>query len=464
MVSSAVCERVIARALSRGGTFAELFIEDSRNFSMSLRDGRIENAALSRPYGAGVRVYDGLRSIYVYTCDVSESGLLRAAERAAAAVTDTPVSVGDIRLAERAHADIHPVKTPFLTVDAQKRAGVLRAVDKAARGVSASIVQVSAGLLSREQHVLIANSEGLYTGDTRVYTRLLCSAVASDGKENQTGTRNPGALMGFELFDERVDPARSAREAAQIAHTMLHAPLCPAGYMPVVIDNGFGGVLFHEACGHSLEATQVAYGISEFSGKLGQQIAAPCVTALDDGTMENEWGSLHVDDEGTPTTRLVLIENGILKNYMIDKLGGRRMNMAPTGSGRRESYAWAPTSRMRNTYIAPGQDDEAEMIATMGDGLYARRMGGGSVNPTTGEFNFAVQEGYLVKDGKIAHPVRGASLIGRGSEVLMKIDRVGKNMTMGQGMCGSISGSIPTNVGQPMIRISALTVGGSKEG
>lgn len=206
MVSSAVCERVIARALSRGGTFAELFIEDSRNFSMSLRDGRIENAALSRPYGAGVRVYDGLRSIYVYTCDVSESGLLRAAERAAAAVTDTPVSVGDIRLAERANADIHPVKTPFLTVDAQKRAGVLRAVDKAARGVSASIVQVSAGLLSREQHVLIANSEGLYTGDTRVYTRLLCSAVASDGRENQTGTRNPGALMGFELFDTRVNP------------------------------------------------------------------------------------------------------------------------------------------------------------------------------------------------------------------------------------------------------------------
>ena len=171
-----------------------------------------------------------------------------------------------------------------------------------------------------------------------------------------------------------------------------------------------------------------------------------------------------MDDEGTPTTRLVLIENGILKNYMIDKLGGRRMNMAPTGSGRRESYAWAPTSRMRNTYIAAGTDDENEMIATMGDGLYARRMGGGSVNPTTGEFNFAVQEGYLVKDGKIAHPVRGASLIGRGSEVLMKIDRVGKNMTMGQGMCGSISGSIPTNVGQPMIRISALTVGGSKEG
>mgnify|MGYP002546076648 CR=1 FL=1 len=455
MVSSAVCERVIARALSRGGTFAELFIEDSRNFSMSLRDGRIENAALSRPYGAGVRVYDGLRSIYVYTCDVSESGLLRAAERAAAAVTDTPVSVGDIRLAECAHADIHPVKTPFLTVDAQKRA-----VDKAARGVSASIVQVSAGLLSREQHVLIANSEGLYTGDTRVYTRLLCSAVASDGKENQTGTRNPGALMGFELFDTRVNPEEAGRDAAKSALTMLTAPYCAAGEMPVVIAGGFGGVIFHEACGHALEATSVAPGTSVFAGKLGQQIAAPCVTAIDDGTMPNEWGSENIDDEGTPTTKLVLIENGILRNYMVDRLNGRKMGMAPTGSGRRESYAYAPTSRMRNTFIAPGKDDDDEMIRTMGDGLYAAQMGGGSVNPATGEFNFAVQEGYLVRDGKIVSPVRGASLIGKGNQILMRIDRVGKHMTMGQGMCGSLSGSVPTNVGQPTIRVSSLTVGG----
>ena len=221
MVSSSVCERVLSRALSRGGTFAEIFIEDSRNFSMSLRDGRIENAALSRPYGAGVRVYDGLRSIYVYTCDVSETGLLRAADRAAAAVTDTPKTAGDVRLAERAHPDIHPVKTPFLSVEAARRADVLRQADQAARAVSPSIVQVSAGLISREQHVLIANSEGLYTGDTRVYTRLLCSAVASDGRENQTGTRNPGAMMGFELFDGRVDPAQTGREAVSYTHLTL---------------------------------------------------------------------------------------------------------------------------------------------------------------------------------------------------------------------------------------------------
>ena len=409
---------MLSRALSRGGTFAEIFIEDSRNFSMSLRDGRIENAALSRPYGAGVRVYDGLRSIYVYTCDVSETGLLRAADRAAAAVTDTPKAAGDVRLAERVHPDIHPVKTPFLSVEAARRADVLRQADRAARAVSPSIVQVSAGLISREQHVLIANSEGLYTGDTRVYTRLLCSAVASDGRENQTGTRNPGAMMGFELFDGRVDPAQTGREAAQAAATMLTAPYCAAGEMPVVIAGGFGG------------------------------------------TMPNEWGSENIDDEGTPTTRLVLIENGILRSYMVDRLNGLKMGMAPTGSARRENYTFAPTSRMHNTFIAPGSDDEDEMIRTMGDGLYAAQMGGGSVNTATGEFNFAVQEGYLIRDGKIASPVRGASLIGKGEQILMRIDRVGRHMTMGQGMCGSLSGSVPTNVGQPTIRVSSLTVGG----
>ncbi|MBR2053703.1 MAG: TldD/PmbA family protein, partial [Clostridia bacterium] len=293
-----------------------------------------------------------------------------------------------------------------------------------------------------------------------VYTRFFVNAIASNGTENQTGSASPGAMQGFEIFDHRIDPEACAHKAAKQAITMLHAPLCPAGVMPVVIDNGFGGVIFHEACGHSLEATSVAPGNSEFCGKLGQKVASPKVTAIDDGTMPNEWGSLNIDDEGTPTTRLVLIENGVLKNYMIDKLNSRKMGMPITGSGRRQGYMYAPTSRMRNTYIAAGEDDENEIISSMGDGLYAKAMGGGSVEPSTGKFNFNVLEGYLVKDGKIAHPVRGASLIGRGSEILPLIDRVGRDMQMAQGMCGSMSGSVPTNVGQPMIRVSSMTVGG----
>jgi TldD protein len=347
-----------------------------------------------------------------------------------------------------------------MRVEGVRRAKILTDVHRAAVAHSSEIKQLRASLVDWDSAVTIANSEGLHVSDRRVYTRLMAFAVAAGGGENQTGHVSPGAMMGFELFKTRVDPERAGEQAAEQAVKMLHADECPAGVMPVVIDGGFGGVIFHEACGHSLEATQVAFGSSEFSGKLGQQIAAPIVTAIDDGTIPNEWGSLNIDDEGTPATRLVLIENGILKNYMVDRLNGRRMGAPSTGSARRQDYTFAPTSRMRNTYIAPGEHDEREIIASCGDGLYAKSMGGGSVNPVTGEFNFAVDEGYLIKGGKIDKPVRGATLIGRGAEVLMKIDRVGKKMWLAQGMCGSRSGSIPAGVGQPMIRLTSMTVGG----
>ncbi|MBR2718628.1 MAG: TldD/PmbA family protein [Clostridia bacterium] len=459
MLDQNLAREVLACAVRTGGDFAEIFMEDRVDHTLLMRSGRIENVNSGRIHGAGIRVFNGTNAVYVHTNDTSREGLMACAQQAAAAVKG---GKGCVVEAFKPVNWAKPEEIRILPTDvkAAVKAEKIRAAEAAARRVSSEIVQVSAGYLDHVQDVLIANTEGVFAIDRRVRTRISISAVASNGSEMQTGVENPGASMGFEIFDAFIDPEKSGETAARQAITMLHAPLCPAGVMPVVIDNGFGGVIFHEACGHSLEATSVAFGVSEFSGKLGQMIAAPCVTAIDDGTMVNEWGSLHIDDEGMPTTNLTLIENGVLKNYMIDKLGGRRMNMAPTGSGRRQSYAYAPTSRMRNTFIAPGHDDEAEMIATMGDGLYARKMGGGSVNPATGEFNFAVNEGYLVKDGKIVHPVRGASLIGRGSEVLLKIDRVGKDMQMGQGMCGSVSGSVPTNVGQPMIRVSSLTVGG----
>ena len=459
MLDQNVAREVLACAVRTGGDFAEIFMEDRLDHNLRMRSGRIETVNSGRLHGAGVRVFNGTNAIYVHTNDTSREGLMACAEQAAAAVkggkgtTVEPFKAWDAARPEE-------IRIMPTDVKAAQKAEKIRAAEAAARRVSPEIVQVNATYSDSVQDVLICNTEGTFVTDRRVWTRLGCSAIASNGTEIQTGFEGPGAGMGFEVFDERIDPEKYGEIAAKQAYTMLHAPLCPAGMMPVVIDNGFGGVIFHEACGHSLEATSVAFGISEFSGKLGQMIAAPCVTAIDDGTMVGEWGSLHVDDEGMPTTNLTLIKDGKLINYMIDKLGGRRMNMAPTGSGRRQSYAWAPTSRMRNTYIAAGNDDEAEMIATMGDGLYAKKMGGGSVNPATGEFNFAVNEGYLVKGGKIVHPVRGASLIGRGSEVLLKIDRVGHDMKMGQGMCGSVSGSIPTNVGQPMIRVSSLTVGG----
>ena len=232
--------------------------------------------------------------------------------------------------------------------------------------------------------------------------------------------------------------------------------------MTVAIENGFGGVIFHEACGHSLEATSVAIGASQMAGKLGQKIANEKITAVDDGTIPGAWGSVNIDDEGTPTQRNVLIENGVLKSYMIDRLGSRRMGMPVTGSSRRQNYTFEPTSRMTNTFIENGPDKNEDIIASIEYGLYAKSMGGGSVNPLTGAFNFAVSEGYIIRNGKICEAVRGASLIGTGSQILQNIDMVGQNLERGQGMCGSASGSVPTDVGQPLIRVSSITVGGRK--
>ena len=318
------------------------------------------------------------------------------------------------------------------------------------------------GNLSSVDHtILIANSEGLYTTDRHVRTRIAVSAVAvsPDGSDNQSGSASPGRGMGLEMFDF-IDPKSIGIKAADQALVNLSADYCPAGQMTVAIENGFGGVIFHEACGHSLEATSVGTGTSQMCGKLGQQIANVKVTAIDDGTIPGAWGSVNIDDEGHPTQRNVLIENGILKSYMIDRLGSRRMGMAMTGNGRRESFMYEPTSRMTNTFIANGPDKNEDIIASIEYGLYAKSMGGGSVNPLTGEFNFGVSEGYIVRNGKICEPVRGASLVGTGSQILMDIDMVGQNLDTAQGMCGSSSGSVPTDVGQPLIRVSKITVGG----
>ena len=459
MIPKAAAEHVLAEAMRTGGDFAELFLEDTRRANMALANGTIDDAVTGRNHGAGVRVYHGLESVYVHTNDTSEGGLVKAARQAASAMGDA-AAARDITLTGSIARNIHAIERMPMDVSGAERARLAHEAYLAAKDYDKDVKQVRVMLFSWDTDVTIANSEGLFVSDKRVYTRMGVTAVASDGTENQTGFNGPGAMMGYELFKNRVDVAEAAREAARTAVTMLHADKCPAGIMPVIIDNGFGGVIFHEACGHSLEATQVALGNSEFCGKLGQQIASPIVTAIDDGTMPNEWGSINIDDEGTPTTRLVLIENGVLKNYMIDRLNGRRMGMPSTGNARRQDYTFAPTSRMRNTFIAPGSDENDEIIATAGDALYAKKMGGGSVNPATGEFNFAVMEGYLIRGGKIDRPVRGATLVGKGSEILKKIDRVGKDMKMGQGMCGSMSGSVPTNVGQPMIRVTDITVGG----
>lgn len=458
MLSREVAQRVLGRCLITGGDFAEIFEEDTINNTIGILNGKVENSVGGRSYGIGIRIFKGLKSVYAYTNNNSLSSLLDVAYKAALALGEAKEEkniVLDCTTVKSSHPIIHIPSS----IDINKKIGVMKIAYNAAKDYSSEISQVGVNYIDKEQNVLIANTEGLYVEDKRVRTRLAINSVASLNGENQTGFEGPGRHMGFEMFNY-IDPEYYGKEASRIAYTMLHAKNCPAGKMTVAIDNGFGGVIFHEACGHSLEATSVAKGNSVFTGKLGEQIASTKVTAIDDGTIPNAWGSLNIDDEGNKTQKNVLIENGILKSYMIDRLNGRRMGMAPTGSGRRQSYKYAPTSRMTNTYIANGDDSPEEIIKSIKDGLYAKKMGGGSVNPVTGEFNFAVSEGYIVKNGEIQEPVRGASLIGKGSDILMNIDMVGNNMTQGQGMCGSSSGSIPTNVGQPMIRVSEITVGG----
>ncbi len=458
MISKALAESVLACAMSTGADFVELYGEITRNNAVNMVDGKIERVTDNLVSGVGIRAFLGTRTVFASTSDTSRQGLLKCAASVAAAMGELKKDISVV-LQERMFPNIHPAEVIPSGVDARTRADLLRQACFAAKEYDEAISQVSGTLAGVDHTILVANTEGLFTTDRHVRTRIAVSSVASANGETQSGSDSPGAGMGMEFFD-LIDPAEVGREASRQAMVNLRATYCPAGTMMVAIENGFGGVIFHEACGHSLEATSVAIGASQMAGKLGQQIANPKVTAIDDGTIPGAWGSVNIDDEGTPTQRNVLIENGILKGYLIDRLGSRRMGMPMTGSARRQGYTYEATSRMTNTYIDNGPDKNEDIIASMENGLYCRKMGGGSVNPLTGAFNFSVTEGYLVKNGKICEPVRGASLIGTGSEILQNIDMVGQNLERAQGMCGSASGSVPTDVGQPLIRVSTITVGG----
>ena len=458
MISKAIVESVLSCAMSGGADFVELYGEITRNNAVTMVDGKIDRVNDTLISGVGIRAFLGTRTVFASTSATSREGLMKCARAVAAAMGEIKKDIC-VRLTERMLPNIHPALIVPSSVDAKVRADLLRAGCFAAKEYDPAISQVSGTLSGVDHSIMVANTEGLYTTDRHIRTRIAISAVASAAGVNQSGSASPGAGMGLEFFD-LVDPKNVGREAARQATVNLRADYCPAGNMTVAIENGFGGVIFHEACGHSLEATAVAIGASQMAGKLCQQIANPKVTAIDDGTIPGAWGSVNIDDEGTPTQRNVLIENGILKNYMIDRLGSRRMGMPMTGNGRRQSYTYEATSRMTNTFIANGSDKNEDIIASIENGLYCRKMGGGSVNPLTGAFNFAVTEGYLVRNGKICEPVRGASLIGTGSEILQNIDMVGQNLATAQGMCGSSSGSVPTDVGQPLIRVSKITVGG----
>ena len=458
MIKQNLLEELLAVAMATGGDFAEVYAEHTRNNSLQFVDGRIDRITDNVLSGVGVRVFLGQRTVYASTSDLTREGLLRCARSAADALGEGSAQIS-ICLKLQSVVDRHPVRINPFDAQASYKIDVLKQACVAATNYSDLISQVQGILLGVDHEILVANSEGLCVEDRHVRTSLIVNAIASKDGENQSGSCAPGRGMGMELF-ELFDPTDVGKHAAEMALVNLRADYCKAGQMTVAIENGFGGVIFHEACGHSLEATQVGVGMSEMCGKLGQKIANEKVTAIDDGTIAGAWGSVNIDDEGTLTKRNVLIENGVLKNYMIDRLGSRRMGMPMTGNSRRQGYTYEPTSRMTNTFIDNGPDRNEDIIASIEYGLYAKEMGGGSVNPLTGAFNFAVREGYMIRNGKICEPVRGASLIGTGSQILQDIDMVGQNLATGQGMCGSSSGNVPTDVGQPLIRVKKITVGG----
>ena len=461
MLNKSIIEDIFFEALASGGDFAEVFVEDNFSTEIATVGGNIERGMSGRDFGIGIRVFSGLSSVYGYTNDLSRENLLKITRKITKAIKGNKKDI-----VVNFDKSVIPTKHPYNILPSQvnfrEKIGFTKRAFSAAKSYDDSISQVTVNYLDQEQNVLIANTEGVFVEDKRVRTRMLILAAAEHNGQIETGYIGPGALMGTEFY-EKINIEDYAREAARNAKTMAYADYCPAGNMPVVVDNGFGGLMFHEACGHSLEASSVAKGLSVFSGRIGEKIASDVVTLVDDGSITNSWGSLGVDDEGMPTQKNVLIENGILKGYMIDKLNARRMNMDPTASGRRQSYRFAPTSRMTNTYIDKGTSSKEEIIGNTEKGLFAKYISAGSVNPATGDFNFSLSEAYLIENGKITKPVKGATLIGNGNKMLQDVDMVGNNLEIGQGYCYAGSGALFIGAGQPTIRVKTMTVGGREE-
>ncbi len=461
LIKKTMIEEILDKSLSTGADFAEVFVERTDSTNLQSISGRLERANKTKTFGVGIRIAKKFQSVYGYTNSKNPEDLLKLAEDLSKSFHDAQLTKRQ-PLQELEEGKRHKVNIKPNDFKLEQKVALMKKAYAAAKNYDEVIKQVMVYCIDSQQDVIIANSEGRYVSDTRVRVRMAISSVAEKDGVMQTGFKGPGSGKGYEYFLEDVSIEEFAKEASRIAKTMLFADECPSGVMPVVIHNGFGGVIFHEACGHSLEATAVAKNASVFCGKLNTKVASDIVTAIDDGTIENGWGSANFDDEGYPQQRRVLIDKGILKTYMVDKINGRRMNHKPTGSSRRESYKYAPTSRMSNTYIDNGESTFEEIIANTKYGLFAKKLGGGSVNPGNGDFNFAVMEGYMIRDGKIAEPVRGASLVGNGAKILHKIDMIANNLDRDRGMCGSASGSIPADVGQPTIRVTEVTVGGKK--
>jgi TldD protein len=457
LIGQDVAERVLGRALAHGGEFAEVFAERSNGLTMAIDESRVESVQSGAAEGAGVRVLSGGTTYFAHVDGLDPADLERAADEAAAALRAERTEPRPLEAVASKH---FPIEQPPAEVAAERKASLLRELDERGRGAGAEIAQFMASYAEVRRQVTVANSEGLFTGDDRTRVRLGAQAVARRDGRVETGSETLGAHRGFELFDD--DPGAIAADAARKALTLLDAVPAPAGSMPVVVGGGFGGVLFHEMTGHGLEADHVQKGASVYTGKLGEQVAQPLLTAYDDGRMPGEWGSDAIDDEGTPTQKTMVIDEGQLSAYLYDRLTARRDGAKSTGNGRRESFRHLPVPRMTNTYIAPGEVTPEAMIAEVQQGFYAVSFAGGQVDPATGDFVFGVSEGYLIENGEVTRPCRGATLVGNCLEALAAIDAVGDDFEMKTGVCGKAGQKVPVGTGQGHVRIGAMTVGGTE--
>ncbi|HCB33677.1 MAG TPA: TldD/PmbA family protein [Acidimicrobiaceae bacterium] len=462
--------------MSAGGEWAELFAEDRQRTGAGFDEGRVEEISSSRDRGVGIRVVVGETTGFAHTADLSPAGLADAARTAAAVARHrdngdggaaiVPLrrgGAGDGAGRPSRHRDRDRHRDLVLPADVAKsdKVRLLHTADAAARSVDDAITQVTVGYSEGRRRILVANTDGVCAGDDQVRTVFSVGCVASGDSGLQTGRETVGYTVGFELFDDH-DPAELAARAARRAVTKLAARPAPSGEVPVVIAKGGGGVLFHEACGHGLEADLVRKGASVFAGRVGEQVASPLVTLVDDGTMGVEWGALGIDDEGHPTQRNVLIDNGVLTDYMWDWMRSRAAARAPSGNGRRQSYRHLPMVRMTNTFVTAGDADPSDIVADTPSGVFVAQLGGGQVNTATGDFVFGMTEAYLIEDGRLTAPIRDGNLIGNGPAALLDIDAIAGDFTMGSpGTCGKDGQGVPVGDGTPTLRVARLTVGGT---
>ncbi|PYM20933.1 MAG: metalloprotease TldD [Candidatus Rokuibacteriota bacterium] len=462
-VTPAVMEEILGTALKGRVDEADIYLEYRVNEELVLEEETVKKASRHVSQGAGVRAQTETRTGYAHTDDIALRNLEEAARHARAIADEGSrsaiVAVGPGRLPH----DLYHLAEPPIVTDLARKLDLLRRVDRATRAHDSRIRQVIVSLTSEEVVMLIATAAGWVVGDIRPLTRLNVTAIAEDGARRETGSYGGGGRVPFDFFLGEDRWQRFAREAARQAALKLSAIDAPAGTMTVVLGPGWPGILLHEAIGHGLEGDFNRKGVSAFAGRLGQKVASEVVTVVDDGTIPNRRGSLNVDDEGTPTGRTVLIENGILRGYMQDRLNSRLMGVAPTGNGRRESFAHPPMPRMTNTFMLPGTDVPEDIIRSVKRGLFAVSFGGGQVDITSGKFVFSASEAYLIEDGRVTAPVKGATLIGNGPDALTRVSRVGHDLALdeGVGTCGKNGQSVPVGVGLPTIRLDGMTVGGT---